>query len=381
MVDRRAHRPRVLLAAAVLVAPTAFVMTAAAEAATAAPAQAGTLSVSDGKVTSRSEHVTISVKVPALHQGALGIAAPGDESATKVDSGNGGQTLSYTFTPRRNGTWKAVYGQSLLGAGSLLSLLKSPDQTRSIVVAAAPAKPSGLGADASSRTVRVRWDKGSEPDLTSYRVAAGGASKRLSVGSACGSSTCGASLPAPAGGGRTAVTVTAYRSSPDGTLASTPASTSVHVPAAHRSSGGSGTSGTRRGAGGGRGSGGFPTPKLGSGGSGSGGGGGRYAGVPPGNWPGTGLGSAPSSVPDPYPSFGLQPSVAPLATGSPDHAVHPLVEPLSAGSSKGATAVPVALGLVFVLTMAHIWLWTRSGRRLRPMLAAGAHRVRRRVRR
>lgn len=374
MSHRSAHRLRVLLAAAVLVAPTALAMTAAADAAGAAPERAGTLSVSDGTITSRSERVTVNVKVPALYQGALGIAAPGHSAATKVASGNGGQTLSYTFTPKRNGTWKAVYGQSLLGAGSLLSLLKSPDQTRSIVVAAAPAKPSGLAAAASSRTVRVRWNKGSEPDLTSYRVTSGGTSKRLSVSSACGGSTCSASLPAPVGGGRALVTVTANRSSPDGTLSSTPASTSVHVPTAHPNAG-SGTSGHSGGTGGRGGSGGFPTPNLGSGG------GGRYAGVPPGNWPGTGLVSGPSSAPDPYPSFGLQPSVAPLATSGPDHAVHPLVQPLAAGSSTGATAVPVALGLVFVLTMAHIWLWARSGRRLRPALAAGAHRVTRRFHR
>lgn len=373
MSHRSAHRPRALLAAAVLLLPTAFAMTAAAEAATAAPAQAGTLSVSDGKVTSRSEQVTVSVKVPALYQGALGIMAPGDDAATKVDSGSGGTTLSYTFTPRRNGTWKAVYGQSLLGAGSLIGLLNSPETTRSIVVAAAPAKPSGLVAAASARTVQVRWNKGDEPDLTAYRVTAGGASKRLGVGSACDGSTCSASLPAPTGGGRAPVTVTAYRSSPDGPRASTPASTSVRVPAGGQAAA-PGASGLPGKAGGGGGAGGFPGPNLGGGGTGS------YAGVPPGGFPGPGL-TGQSAAPDPYPSFGLQPSVAPLATGGPDHAVHPMVEPLAAGHSAGATAVPVALGLVFVLTMAHIWLWTRSGRGLRPVLAAGAHRVTRRLRR
>lgn len=367
--DRRAHRRRALLATAVLAVPTALAMTAAASAASAASAQAGTIAVSDGKVTSRSEQVTISVKVPALHQGALGIVPPGSSKATKVDSGNGGQTLSYTFRPKHNGTWKAVYGQSLLGAGSLLSLLKSPDKTRSIVVAAAPAKPSGLAAAASSRTVAVRWDKGSEPDLTSYRVSVGGATKHLSVGSACGGSTCSAALPAPSGGGRTKVTVTANRSAPGGSLSSTPASTSVRVPAGHGA--GSGTSGESGGAGGG----GFPTPNLGSGG------GGKYAGLAPGGYPGPDLGLGQSSAPDPYPSFGVRPSVAPLATSSKNHAVRPLVEPLAAGSSAGATAVPVALGLVFVLVMAHIWLWTRSGHRLRPVLASGVHRVSRRFHR
>lgn len=372
--DRGAHRRRALLAAAVLAAPTAFAVTVAAGTATAAPAQAGTMTVSDGKVTARSEQVTVSVKVPALYQGALGIVAPGSSTATEVDSGNGGQTLSYTFTPKRNGTWKAVYGQSLLGAGSLLSLLKSPDKTESIVVAAPPAKPSGLAAAASSRTVAVRWNKGGEPDLTSYRVSAGGATKHLSVGSACGGSTCSAALPAPAGGGRTTVTVTAIRSAPGGTLSSTPASTSVRVPAG--SAAGSGRLAKSGGTGGG-GHGGFPTPNLGNGG-----GGGRYAGLAPGGYPGPDLDTGQSSAPDPYPSFGLQPSVAPLATsGGGDHAVHPLVEPLASGSSAGATAVPVALGLVFVLTMAHIWLWTRSGRRLRPVLAAGVQQVARRFHR
>lgn len=372
MVDRSVQRSRALLAAFVLVAPTALAMTAAADNAIAAPAQAGSLSVSDGKVTSRSESVTISAKVPALEHGDLGIVAPGDDQATKVASGDGGvsgRTLTYTFGPKRNGTWKAVFDNSLLG------LLKDPDQTRSIVVAEAPAKPSGLVAAASSRTVKVRWNKGGEPDLTSYRVAAGGTSDRVGVGSACGSSTCSASLPAPAGGGRTVVTVTANRSSPLGTLSSTPASTSVHVPAARSSSGGAGGSGVPSTAGAGGSSGPFPTPKL------SGGGRGRYAGVPPGSWPGASLSSGPSAAPDPYPSFGLQPKVAPLATNSRTHAVHPLVEPLSAGSSMGATAVPIALGLVFVLTMAHIWLWTRSGRRLRPMLVDGVHRAARRFRR
>jgi hypothetical protein len=371
-LDRRALRPRALLAAVVLAAPIAFAMTAAASVATAAPAQAGTIAISDGKVTSRSEHVTVSVKVPALYQGALGIVPPGSSDATKVDSGNGGQTLSYTFRPKRNGIWKAVYGQSLLGAGNLLGLLKSPDKTRSIVVAAAPAKPSGLAAAASSRTVAVRWNKGGEPDLTSYRVSAGGATKHLAVGSACGASTCTASLPAPAGGGRTTVTVTANRSAPGGSLSSTPASRSVRVPAGHGA--GSGTAGRSTGAGGG-GYGGFPTPDLG------GGGGGRYAGLVPGGYPGPDLETGQSAAPDPYPSFGLRPSVAPLASSDKDNAVHPLVEPLAAGSSAGATAVPVALGLVFVLVMAHIWLWTRSGRRLRPVLASGAHRVSRRFHR
>lgn len=355
---------RARLAAAALVLPVAASVALVGSVVTAAPAEAGRISVSDSTLTSRSDEVTISVKLGLLEHGKLGLTPPGGSKPVTVAKGDGPRTLSYTFslseraTPARNGRWTVTFGANVLVLGS--------GSESSFLVKAPPAKPKGVDADAvSSRKVKVDWRRGAEPDLTSYTVAVGNRAEKVGVGEACDGSSCSATLAAPASGGRTAVGVAATRQAPGGSLSSNTAKDSVKVPTAaqQRSAGGQvpgrGGSSTAGGPGGA-----FPTPRLG----------------PGGQMPGADDG-LPSS--NPYPSFGVRPKVAPVTTERTTAKNRAAVEPLAYGNLRGDVAVPVAMGLVLLLLGGHVVLWSRTGLRrgvFGRVVAAGAHRARSRRR-
>ncbi|MQA78055.1 MAG: hypothetical protein GEV10_06190 [Streptosporangiales bacterium] len=376
-VGRGGRTWRARLAAACVVLPVAATAVLVGSVITAAPAEAGRISVSDSTLTSRSDEVTISVKLGLLEHGKLGLTPPGGSKPVTVAKGDGPKTLSYTLslscpdfdgscvedgrqTPARNGRWTVTFGANVLVLGS--------GSESSFVVKAPPATPKGVDADAvSSRKVKVDWRKGAEPDLTSYTVAVGDRAEKVGVGEACDGSSCSATLTAPASGGRTAVGVAATRQAPGGGLSSGTAKDSVEVPTAARERstagqvpgrGGSSTGGGREGA--------FPTPELGPGGQ-----------VPGASWPDDGL---PSS--NPYPSFGVRPKVAPVTTER-TAAKNRAIEPLAYGNLRGDVAVPVAMGLVLLLVGGHVVLWSRAGLRrgvFGRVVAAGAHRARSRRR-
>lgn len=377
-VGRGGRTWRARLAAACVALPVAATAALVGSVVTAAPAEAGRISVSDSTLTSRSDTVTISVKLGLLEHGKLGLTPPGGSKPVTVAKGNGPKTLSYTFstacpdydgscveggrtTPARNGTWTVTFGANVLVLGS--------GSESSFVVKAPPAKPKGVDADAvSSRKVKIDWRKGAEPDLTSYTVAVGNRVEKVGVGEACDGGSCSATLAAPASGGRTAVGVAATREAPGGGLSSGTAKDSVKVPAParERSAGGRLPGGGGSSADGG-GAGSFPTPRLGPGGQ-----------MPGASWPDDGL---PSS--NPYPSFGVRPKVAPVTNERATARKQAAIEPLAYGNLRGDVAVPVAMGLVLMLIGGHVVLWSRAGLRrgvFGRVVAAGAHRARSRRR-
>ncbi|MQA04138.1 MAG: hypothetical protein GEV07_15895 [Streptosporangiales bacterium] len=350
-------RPAVLLLALPAVAGALVVGTA-----TAPPADAGRVQVSDTRFTSTGQQVTVSVQLGPLEKGKLGLTPPGGSKPVEVASGTGPKKLSYTMslscpdydgscvedgrrTPASNGKWTVTFGSQVLVLGS--------GSESSFVVDAPPQTPRGVSADASSKQVAVQWRKGVEPDLTAYKVSVGGRSEQVAVGRACGGSSCSASLPAPGGGGRTPVKVVAIGDGADGQLSSGAAATKVTVPTAAKTR----MAGDRRGTGGKAGSsgarkpGGSGFPKPGIGGDSA-----------KGGFPTTS--ETPAS--DPYPSFGVRPEVAPVKKSSPTK--QRASEPVAYGQARGDVAVPVALALVLVLASWHLLLWSRAGK-LRPAFA------------
>lgn len=368
---RSASRRR--LAAALLALPVATAAAVVGSTASASPADAERIKVSDTKLTSTSQKVTISVDLGPLEKGKLGLTPPGGDKAVEVASGTGPKTLSYTMslacpdydgscvtdgrkTPAANGKWTVTFGSRVLVLGS--------GSDTSFVVAAPPEAPKKVAASSSGDDVKVRWRKGAEPDLASYRVAVGNKAETMKVGRACDGESCTAKLPAPAGGGRTAVAVKATRDGHGKPMSSDATTTSANVPEPKPTRAGtSRLPGSHSGAGrgpdaGSGGSAGFPTPNL------------QPGGTLPAGWPNSGT---PSS--NPYPSFGVRPKVAPAASSSPASADRRAVRPLAYGQARGDTVVPVAMALVLVLAGGHVWLLSRSGR-VRPVLAAGVHRAR-----
>lgn len=354
-------------AAALLALPVAAGVSLLSSVGTASEADAGRIKVSDTNVTSTSEDVTVSVQLGVAEYGELGVTAPGHSKPVKVDSGTGPKKLTYTLSqsstdPAANGTYKINFGSKVLILGS--------GEDSSFKIAAPPAKPSGVSATApTAGHVKVRWTRGHEPDLSSYTVSAGGASKVLSVGKACVSDNCSAVVDTSSSGS-TPVSVRATRDGYGSPMSSSSANTSVRMPAAKTGDYGDVPgSGTGSGTGG---SSGFPSPDLSAGGTG--GAGGPSGGFPP-NMPG---GAVPSG--SPYPSFGTPPEVAPAAKKTGVAAKRePALRPLSYGTTTGDTAVPIAIGLVLVLVGAHMWRLSRAGR-LRPVLVGvykAAHRRRR----
>lgn len=361
------------LAAALLALPLAVATAVVSSTATASSADAGRIQISDSKLTSTSQEVTIRVRLGALEKGKLGLTPPGGTEPVQVAKGTGPKMLSYTLSlscptydgscvedgrqvPARNGRWRVTFGAKVLVLGS--------GSESSFVVDAPPEKPSGVAAAApSAKNVQVRWQKGAEPDLESYRVAVGGKTKRVSSGS-CGGS-CSTVLAAPAGGGSTPVEVVAVRDGYGGKRSSPPTRTNADVPqgsSSSRATGGSGADGpepTRKARSGS--AGGFPSPRLGETGAAKSSGEG---------WP---QGLVPTDE-DPYPSFGAQPRVAPAESPRRDSAQDRAVEPLSYGQARGDAAVPVAMALVLVLASSHTWMWSRR-HRLRSAISAGLHRA------
>lgn len=135
--------------------------------------------------------------------------------------------LSYSFSTHSvpNGTYEASLQTSGVG------LLWSTRGKTTLRLKAAPYTPSGVTAHRSGHTVSVRWSRGSEPDLTSYRVlSTAGSGIRRSEGAACSGSSCSATLHLPSNGaGRYGFAVRAYRSDGSGGTLGSPASSMHYV--------------------------------------------------------------------------------------------------------------------------------------------------------
>lgn len=187
---------------------------------------------------------------PAANAGEPKIGGGGDKTGrTARVTGNGGKVLgvarqarlmlrghevargkgpiSYTFSTHSvsNGTYEATLQTT--GAG----LLWATRAHTTLRVRSAPYVPSGVTAHRSGHSVTVRWRRGPEPDLTSYKViSSGGPDVRRSADDACSASSCVAKLRLPAdGSGSYGFAVRAYRGSGSGGTVASAASNTRHV--------------------------------------------------------------------------------------------------------------------------------------------------------
>lgn len=217
---------------------------------TAAPAAA-----SSGDITSPSDHAVVtqgsSVRIFAdldlVEQAKLRLRGPADESFHTVDEGQG--ELEYNLDiscpdyagpcsgrePAPNGT----YTVQVVQTGLLLS--GGVDDRQTFTLRVPPRRPSAVSIrveDADS--VRIRWDRGAEPDITGYVVvdASGSKVQRVSAAEGCDDGSCATVVQVPASrkGERVAYTVRARRSvepGSDATVASAPSDqVAVAVPPA-----------------------------------------------------------------------------------------------------------------------------------------------------
>jgi hypothetical protein len=273
--------------------------------------------ITSGSTTRVAAHLDL------LVTGDLYVRGPGGDR--KIGGGVGPKDISGSVGIGRNGAYVVT----------LKGLLGTIDQ-RTFYVRVPPARPSGVQASISDHKLVVRWERGTEPDLTGYDVLVGGARQRQgSLGALCSGEVCSTALSLPASG-RADVGVRARRSTgTGGTVSSGSATTSVVVP-------------------------GSPTEFAGGGGP---------AALPSQTsnpllpLPGRSPLSLPTVAPDgavpgfQYPTPG--PQVA-------DPAVGPAAEKAaSTGRFRGVKSV--ALALILLVVAAHLGAWTR---RLR--LAQGA---------
>lgn len=182
--------------------------------ATPAAASSAITSPSPDAVITEKSNVRIAAQVDGLLEtGKLQLRGPTDDGFTTVDRGHG--SLSHRLrldgaTPAHNG----VYNVRL--RGDVLGVLPGARGKRSFTVRVPPRQPTGLEAKArSDRKVRLQWDRGPEPDLSSYdvRSSSGGALRDgMSVDEICGRSLCSTTVTLPAGAqGEVDVTVRAHR--------------------------------------------------------------------------------------------------------------------------------------------------------------------------
>jgi hypothetical protein len=214
----------VLLAAPLAMGFSILAMPGSANAATSITAPSDGAVIRSGSQITASAHIDPSLGVPLYGKLTVsGAAAPGAAS--------GWTNISLAIDISHNGR----YNLTLSGGASASS---------HFTVAIPPASPSGLSATKSGSKVTVSWNRGTELDLTGYRVSAGGSSGGGSVAKLCPSSSCSIPINTGTATGSLRISVTALRSNGSGgTIASSAASTSVSLGSGGNGSGGGGGGG------------------------------------------------------------------------------------------------------------------------------------------
>ncbi|WP_141703507.1 hypothetical protein [Planobispora rosea] len=191
----------------------------------ASPAQAQARLDMPSRVTS-NQAVRISGKVDFAFDAFLYV------NGQQVAKGD--RNVSYTWNPavRPNGSYRI----KLVQRGKLLGGTWD-EASETLVQAAPPATPRGVGARLRGNKAVVTWVRGTEPDLRGYAISTtqGGKVGTVRADRACGGNSCRATLavPAKAAGRRIGFTVRALRGNGNGgTLVSGgSAVATVNVPA------------------------------------------------------------------------------------------------------------------------------------------------------
>ncbi|MCW2940493.1 MAG: hypothetical protein JWN00_3478 [Actinomycetia bacterium] len=214
----------VLLAAPLAMGFSILAMPGSANASTSITAPRDGAVIRSGSQITASAHIDPFLGVPLYGKLTVsGAAAPGAAS--------GWTNISLAIDISHNGR----YNLTLSGGASASS---------HFTVAIPPASPSGLSATKSGSKVTVSWNRGTELDLTGYRVSAGGSSGGGSVAKLCPSSSCSIPINTGTATGSLRISVTALRSNGSGgTIASSAASTSVSLGSGGNGSGGGGGGG------------------------------------------------------------------------------------------------------------------------------------------
>lgn len=225
---------------------TAALVTGALIALTPAPASAASddiTSPSRGAVITGGPSVLIAADLDLAEEAELRLRGPADSAFSTLDKGMGGD-LRYRLDiscpgydracagrrPAPNGTYTIrVVESGLLAGGGV-------EDQQVFTLRIPPAPPEDVSIRAvDPDSVRLRWDRGDEPDLAAYEVidAAGAQVKRVPAEEACRGSVCATRVPVPGEerGGRVSYAVRSYRDagpSASGTLVSPP-STRVAV--------------------------------------------------------------------------------------------------------------------------------------------------------
>ena len=173
-------------------------------------------------VITEGSTTTVTAHLDLLAVGRLFVDGPGSGGERQIASGTGPRDISDTISISRNG----VYVVTLKG------LLGGTIDRQTFSVRVPPARPSGVDAGLSGSKLVVRWEAGSESDLTGYDVFVGGnRARRGSTGALCAVDVCSTALSVPSSGRRAEVGVRARR--PDGrggTVASQMSTDSVLLP-------------------------------------------------------------------------------------------------------------------------------------------------------
>ncbi|WP_147312280.1 hypothetical protein [Thermomonospora umbrina] len=326
------------LGALLIATPLATGITLVATPTTAHAASGEITSPANGAVITSGSQLTANATYKQVLLGGvqLRVSTPGGGDQLLASGGLLRGTVSGSFGIRKNGRYTV----------RLVRRSQTYD-TNTVTVRIPPARPSGVSAKVSGRTLSVTWNLGPEADLSGYSVSASGlGSKSGSPGSLCSGSTCSSKFTLGKDDtGSSTVSIRSLR--PDGTggsVSSGAASDSVNLPDAPSGGGDGGGD---------------------NGGSGGGGNDGDNGALTPRDRDGQGGGTplTPFNHDSPITLPSVQPDGATPGFAYPA----PVVAEEDLGGAGPALAdlqwgKSVALALVLLIVAAHLGTWTRRMR-------------------